>query len=131
MCERCRAEGVTLGDLDEQQRVRELQQVQPGAPDLFPLADKRRRDERAAALHGRYILKRQGQDGLWGVLQFKGPLARPYYFKVTYEDGSVEDGLSHRMVTMGKGYKLQGVEKLPPVRVQLPQVRPLRPGCVP
>lgn len=131
LCERCRAEGVTLGDLDEQQRVRELQQVQPGAPDLFPLADKRRRDERAAALHGRYILKRQGQDGLWGVLQFKGPLARPYYFKVTYEDGSVEDGLSHRMVTMGKGYKLQGVEKLPPVRVQLPQVRPLRPGCVP
>ena len=105
--------------------------MQPDMPDLFPLADKRRRDERAAGLHGRYVVKRQGRNGLWGVLQFKGPLARPYYFKVVYEDGSVEDGLSHRMVTAGKAYRLQDAGVRPPVRVQLPEVRPLRPGGVP
>ena len=68
---------------------------------------------------------------MWGIVQFKGPLARPYYFKVIYADGSVEDGLSHRMVTTGKAYKLQDVGVRPPVRVELPEVSPLRPGGYP
>ena len=131
LCERCRAEGVTLQDLQEQQQVRERLQEQPAAPDLFPLADKRRRDERAAALHGRYVVKRQGRDAKWGVVHFGGPGARPFYFKVPYADGSLGEGLSYRMVTAGKAYRLQGVGAQPPEGVQLPRVNPLRPGGVP
>ncbi|MGV2337244.1 MAG UNVERIFIED_CONTAM: hypothetical protein LVR18_25190 [Planctomycetaceae bacterium] len=131
LCERCRAEGVTLESIDEQRQVAELHQLRPPGPDLFPAAEKRRRDERAAALHGRLVQKHLGDRVLWGVVQFKGPLERPKYFKVSYSDGSEEDGLTHRLVTTGRGYRLQAVGVQPPAGVRLPEVRPLRPGGVP
>jgi hypothetical protein len=51
-------------------------------PDLFPLADKRRRDQAAAELHGRLILKEAGGETWWGRVNYKGPFARPRYFRV-------------------------------------------------
>jgi hypothetical protein len=60
LCERCRAEGVTLESIDEQRQVAELHQLRPPGPDLFPAAEKRRRDERAAALHGRLVQEAPG-----------------------------------------------------------------------
>jgi hypothetical protein len=125
LCERCQSAGVKLQDLHEAEQRRQLLQ-QAGLPDLFPLAEKRRRDERAAALHGRYVLKRKGRGWLWGVLAFKGALARPYYFNALYADGSTEEGLSHQIVTVGKQYSLQAEGKKPPAGVKVPAAG--RPG---
>jgi hypothetical protein len=55
-----------------------------------------------------WFRKHLGDRVLWGVVQFKGPLERPRYFKVSYSDGSEEDGLTHRLVTTGRGYRLAG-----------------------
>jgi hypothetical protein len=120
LCERCRAAGVTLADLQESEQQRQVLLQQPGMPDLFPLADKRRRDEAAAALHGRLVKQRQGRQWVWGVLVFKGALSRPQYFKVLYADGRVEDGVSHHLVTKGKQYSLQAAGAKLPAGVVVP-----------
>lgn len=120
LCERCRAAGVQLHDLAEAEQLRQVQAERGDAADLFPMADMRRRDERAAGLHGRLITKRKGKGRVWGRVSFKGPKARPAYFKLVFADGSVEDGLSHRMVTVGKAYKLQPVGQQVPAGVRVP-----------
>jgi hypothetical protein len=80
----------------------------------------RRRDERAADLHGRLITKVKGRGRVWGRVNFKGAAARPAYFKLVFADGLVEDGVSHRMVTVGKAYKLQQVKQRVPRGVVVP-----------
>ena len=40
-------------------------------------------------------------------MNYRGPFARPRYFRVEYSNGQVEDGLTTYMVTKGKGYRLQ------------------------
>ena len=120
LCERCRAAGVQLHDLLQAEQVREAQEERGPAVELFPMADMRRRDERAQALHGRLITKRAGRGRVWGVVSCKGVAFRPAYFKLLFADGTVEDGLSHRMVTMGKAYKLQAEGQQPPPGVVLP-----------
>jgi hypothetical protein len=120
LCERCKAAGVSVADLQEAEQQRQVLLQQAGQPDLFPLADKRRRDERAAALHGCYIKKRQGKQWVWGVVVFRGALQRPQYFNVLYADGTVDQALSHRMVTQGKQYKLQKGDVQPPRGVSVP-----------
>jgi hypothetical protein len=113
---------VQPGGVQVAEQERQQQAGRNPAVELFPLADMRRRDERAAALHGRLIIKRKGNSRLWGVASFKGVAFRPSYFKVLFADGSVEDGLSHRMVTAGKAYSLQLPERQPPAGVNVPQV---------
>ena len=120
LCERCRAVGVTLQDLQVAEQVRRAQAERGSAVDLFPLADQRRRDARAKALHGRFILRRHGRVWVWGRVNFKGAAHRPAYFKLAFADGVVEDGLSHRMVTQGKAYSLQSEDKQPPAHVRVP-----------
>jgi hypothetical protein len=120
MCERCTAAGVTLQQLQAAEQVRQAQAERGSAVDLFPLADQRRRDERAAALHGRLITRRQGRGVVWGRVSYKGAHHRPAYFKLVFADGVVEDGLSHKMVTQGKAYSLQPEGKQPPGRVMVP-----------
>ena len=116
-----------MEDLQEQEQVRQRLAEQAELPDLFPLAEKRRRDERAAELHGRLVCKGRGRGARWGRVVYKGPLARPKYFQVQYADGAVEDGLTHRMLTVGKAYGLQPEGKQPPRGVQVPEVG--APGC--
>lgn len=124
LCERCRARGVTEQELEEEEQARQLLRAQQALPDLFPLAAKRRRDEQAAALHGRLISKRQGRQQLWGVLQYRGALARPRYFNIVYADGNVEEGVTHRLVTKGKAYTLRAADADAPAGVQLPDPGP-------
>ena len=63
---------------------------------LFPTKDQRIRDQEAAALHGRNVLKAfrdpiTGRKGNYlGVASYLGPRARPYYFFVKYEDDDEE-----------------------------------------
>jgi hypothetical protein len=106
ICDRCKGKGVTEQQLQLQELQRQHIQEQGDVPDLFPLADKRRRDERAAALHGRLIRKQVGHQVQWGRVNYLGSLARPRYYKVVYADGEVEEGLTHYKVTKGKGYTL-------------------------
>jgi uncharacterized protein (DUF2267 family) len=117
LCERCRAAGVQLDDLLREEQAREARG--PGI-ELFPGADMRRRDERAHALHGHLITKRVGRGRVWGVVSFKGVAFRPAYFKLLFADGTVDDGVSHRMVTTGKAYKLQPVGQRAPAGVRVP-----------
>jgi hypothetical protein len=84
------------------------------------MADMRRRDQRAQALHGRLITKRVGRGRVWGVVSFKGVAFRPAYFKLLFADGSVEDGLSHRMVAASKAYALQPEGRQAPAGVSVP-----------
>ena len=89
------------------------------------MADMRRRDEQAAALHGRLVVKKLKKGQLWGVLNFKGVAHRPQYFKAVFADGTVDDGLTHKVVTNGARYKLQAVGKRPPAKISLPDPEPV------
>ena len=123
ICEVCRAAGITLQHLTAAEQQRQQLQLQEGMPDLFPLADKRRRDEKAAALHGRLLRREFGGETWWGRVNYKGPTARPKYFRVEYSNGQVEDGLTTYMVTKGKGYTLQPVGAAAPRRQVVPAAR--------
>jgi hypothetical protein len=111
---------VTVEDvqLAEQRRA---EQAAEAAPQLFPGADMRRRDQRAAALHGRLVKKRVGRNWLWGRVNFKGAHHRPVYFKLVFADGTVVDEVSHRMLTMGKAYSLQAEGRQAPQGVVVPE----------
>jgi hypothetical protein len=105
----------------EAEQVRQLQEQRGAAVDLFPMADMRRRDERAASLHGRLVTKAEGRARVWGRVNFKGATARPAYFKLVFADGVVEDGISHRLITAGKSYTLQAVKQRVPRGVEVPE----------
>jgi hypothetical protein len=106
--------------VDAQQEQQE-QQVPP--VELFPQADMRKRDERAAALHGRLVVKKLTRGQLWGVLNFKGAAYRPKYFRAVFANGSIDDDLTHTVIT-GKRFKVQPVGKQPPKGVKLPDPEP-------
>jgi len=124
ICPRCRAAGVTSEQLAESRRqYAEQEQQQVQEPVLFPVAEQRRRDERAAELHGRLLVKKTPAGQLWGRVQYKGPLSRPKYFLVEYADGSSEDGLTFHKVTKGVNYTLQPEGTRPPVHLRVPAVK--------
>jgi hypothetical protein len=97
VCPTCVAYGVTVRAVDAKRHG--LEPVEAPAARLFVAAPTRRRDEEAAALHGRQVQQvvkyRQGgatlQRTRQGVLQFTGAVNRPYYFKVTMDDGTTLD----------------------------------------
>ena len=125
LCEVCRAQGITLQHLSVAEQQRQHLQLQEGMPDLFPLADKRRRDQAAAELHGRLVSKVVGGETWWGRVNYRGPFARPRYFRVEYSNGQVEDGLTTYMVTKGKGYQLQPEGAQVPRRQRVPAALPV------
>jgi hypothetical protein len=118
ICQKCRAAGVTSQQMAAGRQQYAAQQQEAKQPVLFPLADQRRRDEKAAALHGRLVVK----DGsMWGRVQYKGALSRPKYVDITYGDGSVEKGLTCYRVTQGTKHKLQPEGVTPPAGVRVPE----------
>jgi Integrase zinc binding domain/Integrase core domain/PHD-finger len=121
LCERCRSAGVREHDLLEAEQVRKLQDQRGATVDLFPMADMRRRDERAAGLHGRLVTKVKGRGRVWGRVNFRGAAARPAYFKLVFADGLVEEGVSHRLITGGKAYTLQPVKQRVPRGMVVPE----------
>jgi hypothetical protein len=108
-------------DLLAAEQVRQLQEQRGATVNLFPLADMRRRDERAAGLHGRLVVKGKGKGRVWGRVNFRGAAARPAYFKLVFADGVVEEGVSHRVLTKGKAYTLQPVKQSAPRGVVVPK----------
>jgi hypothetical protein len=95
LCPRCVTLGVDRSTIELRAAARETAPVSPPQPVLFPNAPMRRRDEAAAAFHGRVITRTFSVGGRpathWGSVAFLGAEARPYYFRVTYQDGDIED----------------------------------------
>ena len=79
----------------EQQRT--LIQGEAQRPVLFPDAAMRRRDNTAAGLDGRLLLKSKHDPatGLpasyYGKVHYRGAQFRPYYFLVVYQDGATQE----------------------------------------
>ena len=96
ICPPCLQAGATAADVQQRQQQRQEARQRASLPNLFPDARARRRDEEAALLHGRLILKpfkqpgSQQQRSYWGRLHFRGPLFRPNYFLAVYEDADSE-----------------------------------------
>ena len=124
LCPRCVAEGVTQEQLRARVAERQAQQeADAELPNLYPDRAMRGRDERARALHGRLIKQRfvdpatrQPRD-FWGRAFFQGPLHRPHYFLVHFEDG---DTCTHTYDSLRKLLQPEGAT--PPPGVSLPQV---------
>jgi hypothetical protein len=56
-----------------------------------------------------------------GRVNCRGAAARPAEFKLVFADGLVEEGVSHRMITGGKAYKLQPVKQRVPRGMVVPE----------
>jgi hypothetical protein len=96
LCPQCVEEGYTQADATARERQREHIQQQADQPVLYPDAAMRRRDESAAALDGRLVLKSKPTSAgppaaCWGRVSFKGVQFRPKYFTVTYDDGTTQE----------------------------------------
>jgi hypothetical protein len=96
LCPACVEDGYTAAEVAAREQQRQQRQQQAEQPVLFPNASMRRRDEVAAALHGRLVLKSAYDPATgkpapyWGRVHYLGPLARPYYFLVVYQDGGTQ-----------------------------------------
>lgn len=94
LCPQCVEEGYTPADAAARERQRQLIKQQAGRPVLFPGAGMRRRDDAAAELHNRLVLKSQhdsstgGPAQYWGRVHYRGAQHRPRYFLVVYQDGA-------------------------------------------
>ena len=87
-CPNCKASGITAIPAG---RIPETPQKEPN---LFPTPQTRSRDRAALACDKMLVIKQvRVQGGLdkavWGTASFQGPLSRPWYFKLTYDDGQV------------------------------------------
>jgi PHD-finger len=102
ICPRCQSAGATAADAaarsQQQQQARAQQQH---TPELFPNADMRRRDGRAAAIDGR-LVQPKGSSAVWGRVRYLGPQARPKYFKIVFSDGRQPQHCSYTQLQNGK-----------------------------
>eukprot|EP00798_Chlamydomonas_sp_ICE-L_P025867 gene25867-biopygen20359 len=87
-CPNCKASGITAIPAG---RTPEAPQKEPN---LFPTPQTRSKEKAALAYDKMLVIKLvRVQGGLdkavWGTASFQGPLSRPWYFKLTYDDGQV------------------------------------------
>ncbi|MGB8816241.1 MAG: reverse transcriptase domain-containing protein [Minisyncoccia bacterium] len=95
ICPGCEASGLTPSQAAAQ---RASEAPEPRLPEtmVFPSAAQRRYQEQCKALDGRVVCKvfndpdtgRKAK--FWGTVHYRGILARPHYFEVTYTDGDSE-----------------------------------------
>jgi len=96
LCPHCTEEGYSAADAAVRERQRACLKQLTAQPVLFPDAGMRRRDDAAAQLHGRLVLKSTRQPGsasaqpYWGRVHYLGAQHRPYYFLVCYQDGATQ-----------------------------------------
>eukprot|EP00775_Hariotina_reticulata_P015025 gene15025-biopygen632 len=93
LCPICVQQGFTVADAEERAQKRQELLERDAGPVIFPNAAMKRRDQDAAGKDGRLVQKvffdpSSGQPRpYWGRVHFKGPLARPDYYLVMWEDG--------------------------------------------
>eukprot|EP00775_Hariotina_reticulata_P003516 gene3516-biopygen5211 len=93
LCPDCVQQGYSVQEAQQRETEREQLAEEATAPVMFPNAAMKKRDEAAAAKHGR-LVKKLFDDPLtgqlkvyWGRVHFRGALARPNYYLIMYEDG--------------------------------------------
>jgi len=121
LCPTCVKAGYTEADVTVRAEQREGAELQASAPNLYPDTATKKRDQAAAALHGR-LVHQPFKDPVtgatkkyWGRVAYRGPLFRPEYFMVTYEDGDSQTMTSRRLKAW-----LQQEGTQPPVGVSIP-----------
>eukprot|EP00775_Hariotina_reticulata_P000616 gene616-biopygen1270 len=93
LCPICVQQGFTVADAEERAQKRQELLERDAGPVIFPNAAMKRRDQDAAGKDGKLVQKvffdpSSGQPRpYWGRVHFKGPLARPDYYLVMWEDG--------------------------------------------
>jgi hypothetical protein len=96
LCPACLAQGFTALDAAAREAQREELADRESAPVLFPDAATKKRDQAAEAKQGRLVKKTfndpsTGQPRqFWGRVHYLGPLSRPNYYHIVYEDGDTE-----------------------------------------
>ena len=105
LCPYCVEDGVQPKAVEfRQQAAQALVEAPPDMSTvLHPTSATKQRDRRAAALHGRLVVRpfKAGRGRVtpkWGLVHFTSPEHRPAYFKVVYEDGSVYENVSYTQV---------------------------------
>eukprot|EP00775_Hariotina_reticulata_P012120 gene12120-biopygen14017 len=90
---RIKEQGYSVQEAQQRETEHEQLAEEATAPVMFPNAAMKKRDEAAAAKHGR-LVKKLFDDPLtgqlkvyWGRVHFRGALARPNYYLIMYEDG--------------------------------------------
>jgi hypothetical protein len=113
---------VSQQQLRSKVRERELRKQLDGkSPQLYPDKAMRARDAAAEQLHGRLILQNfvdpvtQQLRPYWGRLHYMGPLRRPDYFDVHFEDGDV-----YNYTVVEAKSLLQPVDTVLPAGITLP-----------
>jgi len=96
LCPVCLEQGFTSAEAEARELQRQELEERESAPVLFPDAAMKKRDQAAAAKHGR-LVKKAFKDSVtgqtrdfWGRIQFLGPLNRPNYYHIIYEDSDSE-----------------------------------------
>jgi len=122
-CPVCVQEGITAADVQARQGRRQEAVTDSSLPNLFPDPGTKQRDQAAEQLHGRFVRKAFADPSsgrrrqFWGKLHYRGPLFRPNYFLVVYEDGD-EETLS--MAAVKKCLQPAGQQL--PAGVQIPEL---------
>eukprot|EP00775_Hariotina_reticulata_P015075 gene15075-biopygen1060 len=92
LCPICVQQGFTVADAEERAQKRQELLERDAGPVIFPNAAMKRRDQDAAGKDGRLVQKVFFDPSIgqprpyWGRVHFKGPLARPDYYLVMWED---------------------------------------------
>lgn len=122
LCPECVESGYSAADADAREQQRQEIQQLAAQPVLFPDASMRRRDDAAAELHGRLVLKSTKQPGssaqqpYWGRVQYLGAQYRPYYFIISYQDGAQQ-----QVTKRGLAKWLMPADTVLPAGVSIPE----------
>jgi hypothetical protein len=123
LCPACVEGGYTAADAKAREQLRkQILQQQQQQPVLFPDAGMRRRDDAAAELHGRLLLKSKpnpvtgAPEQYWGRVHFRGIQHRPRYFLVAYQDGATQ-----LLTKRGLTRSLMPADTLLPATVSIPE----------
>jgi site-specific DNA-cytosine methylase len=122
LCPNCLQQGLSVQDAQQREAEREHLAEEAAAPVLFPNAAMKKRDEAAAAKHGRLVQKLfddpiTGQvKPYWGRVHFQGALHRPNYYLIMYEDGD-----SQTMGNRQLNAILQDMDVVLPAGVTIPE----------
>lgn len=120
LCPECTSKGVTMQQVATREEERKQVQGRHKQPNLFPGKQMRQRDDYARSLDQRLVRRtfREARGPgvtLWGRLHFTEEIKRPWYFKVTWEDGDITEA-----TTAGVKQYLQAEGTRLPARVKLP-----------
>lgn len=138
ICPVCVSRGYTIVDSLSRQQQRQLLTEQQQQPQLFPDAAMRQRDEAAAALDQRLVMRiypdaTGALAPFWGRVHFRGVHHRPYYFLVVYQDCQEEECTRRKLsdkILQPEGTRLPRGLTIPPPSFDITGPTPRQPGAM-